>query len=90
METKHREEILRFTHMIEKAYEWLPHLKELFRIERLCRLVGFSVEQTAKLMFGEPIEYSGIIRKNINEISKRRDHQCKSLHRRQQIKIDCC
>lgn len=61
METKHREEILRFTHMIEKAYEWLPHLKELFRIERLCRLVGFSVEQTAKLMFGDPIEYSGML-----------------------------
>lgn len=60
-ETKHREEIARFTNMIEKACAWLPHLRELFRMERFCQLVGFSVEQTAKLMFGERIEYSGTL-----------------------------
>lgn len=47
--------------MIEKACVWLPMLKELFRIERFCRVVGFSSEQTAKLMSGEKIEHSGTL-----------------------------
>ena len=30
-------------------------------MERLCRVVGFSTEQTAKLMLGEKIEHNGIL-----------------------------
>ena len=51
----------RLARMIEKACTWLPMLKELFRMERLCRVVGFSSEQTVKLMSGEKIEHSGTL-----------------------------
>ena len=30
-------------------------------MERLCRVVGFSTEQTAKLMLGEKIEHNGTL-----------------------------
>lgn len=51
----------RLSQMIEKACAWLPLLKEFFRIEKLCRVVGFSTEQTAKLMLGEKIEHNGTL-----------------------------
>lgn len=56
-----KKQVSRLARMIEKACAWLPQLKELFRMERLCRVVGFSAEQTAKLMCGERIEYSGTL-----------------------------
>ena len=56
-----KKEVSRLARMIEKACVWLPMLKELFRIERFCRVVGFSSEQTAKLMSGEKIEHSGTL-----------------------------
>lgn len=56
-----RKEVSRLARMIEKACAWLPLLKELFRMERLCRVVGFSTEQTAKLMLGEKIEHNGTL-----------------------------
>ena len=56
-----KKEVSRLAMMIEKACVWLPMLKELFRIERFCRVVGFSSEQTAKLMSGEKIEHSGTL-----------------------------
>ena len=56
-----RKEISRVSQMIKKACAWLPLLKELFRMERLCRVVGFSTEQTAKLMLGEKIEHNGTL-----------------------------
>lgn len=56
-----KKQVSRLARMIEKACAWLPMLKELFRMERLCRVVGFSVEQTAKLMSGEKIEHSGTL-----------------------------
>lgn len=58
-ETKKR--VSRLARMIEKACVWLPMLKELFRMEKLCRVVGFSAEQTAKLMSGERVEYCGTL-----------------------------
>ena len=56
-----KKQVSRLARMIEKACTWLPMLKELFRMERLCRMVGFSSEQTAKLMCGERIEHSGTL-----------------------------
>lgn len=56
-----RKEISRLSQMIKKACAWLPLLKELFQMERLCHIVGFSTEQTAKLMLGEKIEHNGIL-----------------------------
>ena len=56
-----RKDISRLSQMIKKACAWLPLLKELFRMERLCHIVGFSTEQTAKLMLGEKIEHNGTL-----------------------------
>lgn len=56
-----KKQVSRLARMIEKACAWLPQLKELFRMERLCRVVGFSSEQTAKLMCGERVEHSGTL-----------------------------
>lgn len=56
-----RKEVSRLARMIEKACAWLPLLKELFRMEVLCRTVGFSAEQTARLVCGEKIEHSGML-----------------------------
>lgn len=60
-ETTHRKEVSRLARMLEKACAWLPQLKEFFRMEKFCRTVGFSAEQTAKLMFGELIEHTGTL-----------------------------
>ena len=35
------------------------HLREMLRIENLCRLVGFDERQTATLVKGKPLEYAG-------------------------------
>ena len=51
----------RLARMIEKACTWLLLLKELFRMERFRRAIGFSAEQTTKLMFGKRIDYSGTL-----------------------------
>ena len=56
-----QKQVSRLARMIQKACAWLPMLKELFRMERFCRAVGFSAEQTAKLMCGERIEHSGAL-----------------------------
>lgn len=56
-----RKEISRLSQMIKKACAWLPQLKELFQMEKLCHIVGFSTEQTAKLMLGEKIEHNGTL-----------------------------
>ena len=58
---KTKKQVSRLARMIEKACEWLPQLRELFRMERLCHVVGFSAEQTAKLMCGEKIEHNGTL-----------------------------
>lgn len=39
--------------------KWVPQIKEMIGIERLCLAVGFNKEQTATLLTGKPIEYSG-------------------------------
>ena len=52
-------EISRLSRIIEKACKWFPLFKELLRIEKLCRLVGFNQELTDKLVKGEPIVCSG-------------------------------
>lgn len=52
-------EISRLSRIIEKVCKWFPLFKELLRIEKLCRLVGFNQELTDKLVKGEPIVCSG-------------------------------
>ena len=38
---------------------WFPYLREMLRIENLCRLVGFDERQTATLVKGKTLEYAG-------------------------------
>lgn len=45
--------------IISKATTWFPYFHEMLRMESVCRMVGFDDEQTATLIKGKPLEYSG-------------------------------
>lgn len=57
-QAEHRTEVSCLNHVIQKAFTWIPLLKELFRMENICRLIGFTVEQTAALVGGTPLQSS--------------------------------
>lgn len=59
IQAEHHKEVSRLNRIIQKAFTWIPLLKELFRMEKMCRLIGFTAEQTATLVVGSPLEYSG-------------------------------
>lgn len=59
IQSEHNKEVSRLNRIIQKACAWIPLLKELFRMEKFCRLLGFTPEQTATLITGAPLEYSG-------------------------------
>ena len=44
---------------LSKAVKWFPYFREMIRMEGVCRTVGFDDEQTATLINGKPLEYSG-------------------------------
>ena len=44
---------------MNKTLKWFPQIKGMLNLERLCLAVGFNQEQTAVLMMGKPLEYSG-------------------------------
>ena len=54
-----KREISRLTVLLNKTLKWFPQIKEMLNLERLCLAVGFSKEQTATLLTGKPVEYSG-------------------------------
>ena len=56
---RHKEEISFLKTIIAKAAACFPYLREMLRIENLCRLVGFDERQTATLVSGKPLEYAG-------------------------------
>ena len=58
-EARHKQEISFLKTVIAKAAAWFPYLREMLRIEKLCRLVGFDERQTATLVKGKPLEYAG-------------------------------
>lgn len=57
--TKLKHEISRLTVLLNKTLKWFPQIKDMIDIERLCLAVDFNKEQTATLLTGKPIEYSG-------------------------------
>lgn len=59
IQAEHHKEVSRLNRIIQKAFTWIPLLKELFRMEKMCRLIDFTAEQTATLVVGSPLEYSG-------------------------------
>lgn len=58
-EIEHKKEVSRLTALLDKTLKWFPQIKGMLNLERLCLAVGFSQEQTAVLMMGKPLEYSG-------------------------------
>lgn len=62
MQSEHTKEVSRLNRIIQKACAWIPLLRELFRMEKFCQLLGFTPEQTATLITGTPLEYSGKLR----------------------------
>lgn len=58
-DTEHKKEVSRLTALLNKTLKWFPQIKGMLNLERLCLAVGFSQEQTAVLMMGKPLEYSG-------------------------------
>lgn len=59
IQAEHNKEVPRLNRIIQKAFTWIPLLKELFRMEKMCRLIGFTAEQTVTLVVGTPLQYSG-------------------------------
>lgn len=58
-DTEHKKEVSRLTTLLNKTLKWFPQIKGMLNIEKLCLAVGFNQEQTAVLMMGKPLEYSG-------------------------------
>ncbi len=58
-ETNLKREISRLTVLLNKTLKWFPQIKDMINLERLCLAVGFNKEQTATLLTGKAIEYSG-------------------------------
>lgn len=58
-DTEHKEEVSRLTALLNKILKWFPQIKGMLHLERSCLAVGFNQEQTALLMMGKPLEYSG-------------------------------
>ena len=56
---RHEKEVSLLNAIISKATTWFPYFREMLRMESVCRTVGFDDEQTATLIKGKPLEYSG-------------------------------
>lgn len=56
---QHEKEVLLLKTVLSKAVKWFPYFREMIRMENVCRTVGFDDEQTATLIKGKPLEYSG-------------------------------
>lgn len=58
-DTEHKKEVSRLTALLNKTMKWFPQIKGMLNLEKLCLAVGFNQEQTAVLMMGKPLKYSG-------------------------------
>lgn len=56
---RHEKEVSLLKAALSKAVKWFPYFREMIRMESVCRTVGFDDEQTATLIKGKPLEYSG-------------------------------
>ena len=68
---RHEKEISLLKAIISKATMWFPYFREMLRMESVCRTVGFDDKQTATLIKGKPLEYSGELYSE--------DHNCKFM-----------
>ena len=56
---RHEKEVSLLKVALSKAVKWFPYFREMIRMESVCRTAGFDDEQTATLIKGKPLEYSG-------------------------------
>lgn len=56
---QHEKEISLLKTALSKAVKWFPYFREMIRMESVCQTVGFNDKQTATLIKGQPLEYSG-------------------------------
>lgn len=56
---RHEKEMSLLKAIISIAVKWFPYFREMIRMESVCRTAGFDDEQTATLIKGKPLQYSG-------------------------------
>lgn len=56
---RHEKEVSLLKTVLSKAVKWFPYFREMIRMESVCRTIGFDNEQTATLIKGQPLKYSG-------------------------------
>lgn len=44
---------------ISKLFGWFPFAQDMFRMEAVCKAVGYTIEQTARLLSGKSLLFSG-------------------------------
>ena len=59
MKKRHEKEVSLLKAALSKAVKWFPYFREMIRMESVCRTAGFDDEQTATLIKGKTLEYSG-------------------------------
>jgi hypothetical protein len=61
---QHQQEVNNLKRLLDKAYRWFPSFKRFLNMERECLDCGFNEVQTDKLLYGQPINYSGWLHSN--------------------------
>jgi len=56
---QHEKEVSLLKIVLSKAVKWFPYFREMIRMESVCQTIGFDDKQTATLIKGKPLEYSG-------------------------------
>ena len=56
---RHEKEMSLLKTALSKAVKLFPYFREMIRMESVCRTAGFNDKQTATLIKGKPLEYSG-------------------------------
>lgn len=57
--TKQHEKEMSLLKAALESDEVVPYFREMIRMESICRTAGFDDKQTAALIKGKPLEYSG-------------------------------
>ncbi len=60
-EAEHKKEVSRLTRLVEKLCAWFPLAKEVLRVEKLCAIVGFSMEQTRTLIADREVTHDSTL-----------------------------
>ena len=61
LKNKHATDVSFLNGIVCKAKQWFPRLEAFLQIEKLCRKIGLTAEQTEHLLTGKPLKFSGSI-----------------------------